>query len=507
MDPIALENIQRLVGWANNYATVLRPRFLRPLQRHLESQPVIRQDMEALGGFNSIINDVALTPEAAQSLERLFTIQEGIQISDRFGNEAGLVPTIQENTQDLGNIIDITTKLGQHLDLCCEDLKLKLNEIHDFLKIFKSDIKNLIIKTGTDLKTFISKEIFDVKTDLINFINLKFDDLVDLYNNERVKLINYLPDLKQEIKNLIREIISDELSAIKTQLNTIERDISNINGQIAHVERLIVASTEALTTEVVAVGAAVGKASLANLGATAAVETSVGGVAGEIKAKYILDERSFKARTRLIARNISHNVDEKFRGLDGFLKDSNEGLPYIIQTEVCSYIVGESYSKWGSISMYFPTVTFVFGEITNNNKPRRSQIKIRFNKTSQEITNSDVLAIAAKVKSFGKLGYNYGKTRGNYVSKDKRFKTTVYAEDQSNICFVLEKIMDIIPDKFDKELLSVTTIGNKRPSISKRQNDLYNTGINTINYNDVFPLELKSVNIMVNGISKIIKLY
>ena len=73
-----------------------------------------------------------------------------------------------------------------------------------------------------------------------------------------------------------------------------------------------------------------------------------------------------------------------------FLKDVKKGLPYIITCEVCASIVGESYAKWDSVSMYYPTLVFVFNEVTDNINPRRSQIKLRLKKTTDELNDSDV---------------------------------------------------------------------------------------------------------------------
>jgi hypothetical protein len=58
--------------------------------------------------------------------------------------------------------------------------------------------------------------------------------------------------------------------------------------------------------------------------------------------------------------------------------------------EVSQLIVGESYFKWDSTASYFPTIVFVFNEITQGETPRRSQIKARFKKLSQEVTDKDI---------------------------------------------------------------------------------------------------------------------
>ncbi len=144
--------------------------------------------------------------------------------------------------------------------------------------------------------------------------------------------------------------------------------------------------------------------------------------------------------------------------------------------------------------------------MTENNKPRRSQIKLRLNQPSAEITDQNIRLIVQKVKNIGELSYQYGTCKGNYVSSDKRFKTTVFGKDKNNIEFLLTVLFTVVDEYFDPGLLSTTEIGAKRPSLTKRKLDLYNIGLNTVNYDQVFTLQLKSVNLLVNGIKTIIKL-
>ncbi|RYX86314.1 hypothetical protein EON73_02660 [bacterium] len=94
----------------------------------------------------------------------------------------------------------------------------------------------------------------------------------------------------------------------------------------------------------------------------------------------------------------------------------------------------------------------------------------------------------------------------NYVSSDKRFKTTVFGSDRGNIELVLTLLFTVIDEFFDPELLSTTKIGSKRPSLTKRKLDLYNVGLNSVDYNQEFPLRLKTVNLLVNGMRTIIRL-
>lgn len=47
--------------------------------------------------------------------------------------------------------------------------------------------------------------------------------------------------------------------------------------------------------------------------------------------------------------------------------------------------------------MYYPTLVFIFNEVTTNKNPRRSQVKLRFNKLSADGTNQDLTGITTRV--------------------------------------------------------------------------------------------------------------
>lgn len=156
---------------------------------------------------------------------------------------------------------------------------------------------------------------------------------------------------------------------------------------------------------------------------------------------------------------------------------------------------------------FFPTIVFVFNEVTEENQPRRSQVKLRLNRPSAEITDQYVNLIIGKVRNLGEVSYQYGTCKGNYVSSDKRFKTTVFGKDRNNIELLLTLLFTVVDEYFDPGLLSTTKIGAKRPSITKRTQDILNIGLNSYDYNEEFTLKLKSANLLVNGMKTIIKLY
>ena len=48
-----------------------------------------------------------------------------------------------------------------------------------------------------------------------------------------------------------------------------------------------------------------------------------------------------------------------------------------------------------------------------------------------------------------------GNTRANYVSEDKRMKTSIYCQDVDSAKFILNKVLTIISNKFnDKSIIN-----------------------------------------------------
>lgn len=67
-------------------------------------------------------------------------------------------------------------------------------------------------------------------------------------------------------------------------------------------------------------------------------------------------------------------------------------------------------------------------------------------------------------------------------------------------------MLAVLREAFNADLLSITSIGSKRPSIHKRKQNLHNINMNNTNYNENFKLKLKPIHLLVNGIKSIIRL-
>jgi hypothetical protein len=86
-------------------------------------------------------------------------------------------------------------------------------------------------------------------------------------------------------------------------------------------------------------------------------------------------------------------------------------------------------------------------------------------------------------------------------------KTSIYAQDANNAKFILNEVLNIINDKFDENLLSITINGTSRPNLSKRTTAIGNVGLNTTNYSSSFEVKLHHAHLIVNGIKHLIPIW
>ena len=181
-------------------------------------------------------------------------------------------------------------------------------------------------------------------------------------------------------------------------------------------------------------------------------------------------------------------------------------LPEETAIETSLHVVGESYYKWDSTTTYFPTLTFLFREINASQYPRKSQIKVRLKKRNEELTSLDVEKLKVSCRTISTLSYTYGSTRANYVSSDKRFKTTVFVEAPSTASYILKTLCSVIEEPFLEQNLSITT-GRVRQNVTRRKTPLAGRSVTDTNYLIPFRVQLCKVVLLVNGLSAPLEIY
>jgi len=91
------------------------------------------------------------------------------------------------------------------------------------------------------------------------------------------------------------------------------------------------------------------------------------------------------------------------------------------------------------------------------------------------------------------------------VSSDKRFKTTVFGNNSSQIKALFHSLFKVINEPFEEQNLSITT-SRSRLNETKRSSPLGESELNNISYNTPFNVKFRKAVLLINGIKKPIML-
>lgn len=174
--------------------------------------------------------------------------------------------------------------------------------------------------------------------------------------------------------------------------------------------------------------------------------------------------------------------------------------------EVPNRVVGESYFRYNSTSSFYPTLSLIFLEETENNAPRRAQMRIKIDKTSEEIDQAFIDHIKRTLESEYNKGFEYGAVRACYVSSDKRFKNTMFVKTKQDAVNTLKALYELVGLPFDINNLSVTEGRNRKP-ITRRTRALAGVQPLVQDYQANFRVNLYRVVIQVNGLEKPVLIY
>ena len=310
--------------------------------------------------------------------------------------------------------------------------------------------------------------------------------------------------------NLTNTFIS-ELSEVKEELNigfsSLDAKIDAIGLEVTGIATELTELNLGFTAFATESLGAQGTLLATTIGGFSTTDLAIGGVSKEIAVKSIIDTRRYNNHIDSKEKELEKFSVEKIKEEHEFWNKKIEELPKTIASECSLSIIGEPYSRYDAISCYYPTLTFIFYEENALLKPRRAQIKLRLLDKTEDITEERIEELRIKIVKNGNLMFQAGNTRANYVTADKRMKTSIYAKDANNAKIILSKVLNIISDEFDESLLSITTNGTNRPNLSKRKLPIGNLDLNTTNYNESFQVKLHHVHLIINGIKEIIPLW
>lgn len=296
----------------------------------------------------------------------------------------------------------------------------------------------------------------------------------------------------KRVEQLVTEGVKVDFKPVVDELKTIDKSVkdgfseihSDLKGTLTGFEPVMVAELGVLGATITTALTPIDIATTATAANTAAIETTLG-----VIEQTLTEQLAF----------IREALDELPGKIAEALREREDSLADKIAKEVNKTIVGESYFKWSSTSQFYPSMVFVFAELGAPQYPRRSQIKVRLTPLAEEFTEAMVAAYTARLNAQGRFSYEYGNFRCNYVSADKRFKTTIYTSSRAEAVRVLQAIHFVMDDEFQAANLSVTE-GWRRAPLGKRELALGNNPAEQQNYLEVFSIQLVRVTIYLNGL-------
>jgi conjugal transfer/entry exclusion protein len=330
----------------------------------------------------------------------------------------------------------------------------------------------------------VRQGILDINR-VINLINRNLFTI-----REEIVVINQIvATTAGEVSTILSEVttISGAVFAIATEVSAVAASLGLVAGEVTAILGEVTLILPAV--ELVQSAVAVNKTLLYGISGEVAYNSYV--LSGKIQATHAVTLQKIAALSTQVERNKQVFL-QKFKGVDsklqkvqdttqkvkkkvdGFDEDfkkikkdfkelnkkvktiekSIKKLPEETSDQVSFKVVGESYFRYDSTSSFYPTLFFRYKEDIEGPRARVSQIKMKLKKKGQEITDQDIENLKNRCQLIKDEKYKWGSIRGNYVSKDKRFKTTVFGKDQDSVKQILKAIMPLVDETFEEANLT-----------------------------------------------------
>ena len=199
---------------------------------------------------------------------------------------------------------------------------------------------------------------------------------------------------------------------------------------------------------------------------TALLLTAIGAVEATVDT-ILYSVRSISSILNEIRKEVESIPENVVKHLEEVYNKHKEQVVSEISEEVSLRVVGESYYKWNSTNSFYPTLVLKFKEADVYQKARVTQLKTKLKYTSAELTDQVLRELQVKIDGIRYLSYRHGSIRGNFVSKDKHFKTTVFGNDKHEVETLLKPVLQVVEGPYIDQNLSVT-FGRRRESITRR---------------------------------------
>lgn len=419
----------------------------RGIERRLRRSPELVRQLDSVGGLQRVLTQLETIEEQRQAALNFTDYSNTMYLDQFFGGNPDNVPEAQAMAEDIGSIKRIATAIAQELNDCCEEIKALINEVlalipssfarqRFFISTKFTNLKHYINDSLTAAVEHLSNHITDSKEDLKQYIQLEADGV-------KQDLKEYIRIESDGVKEGLKEYIRIESDGVKQD---VKQNLDYAEG------RILGAIEEGILSIPTAVAAVVEGLLEAQ---TALLLTAIGAVEATVDT-ILYSVRSILSRLQEIKEELDFVPDNVIKGLEDLYKKHKEEVISEISEEVSLRIVGESYYKWNSTNSFYPTLVLKFKETGVFQKARVTQLKTKLKYKTDELTDQILRELQVKVDGIRNLSYCHGPTRGNFVSRDKHFKTTVFGNDKQEIEKLLKSVLQVVEEPYIEQNLSIT---------------------------------------------------
>lgn len=351
----------------------------------------------------------------------------------------------------------------------------------------------LLINTSLDSRALILNQLNERLNTIEVLINQTNTFVQDKIKERSDTLELRLRDVLTTLIRLITQKSAEVLSKTEDLLLSLIIYIrDSFDALLFNIESALTSQTGSLTAFLVALYKSQVLPVLSSIGAGVAEIV--------VSTTYISDiVTQLLTEVKLLPKRFEDLLEEQLKEFKSYLNDWKKDLIQEVAAEVSLQVVGESYYKWDSVVTYFPTITFLFKEVGVSQYARKSQIKLRLSKRNEDLTPLDVDNLKRSCAAILNSTYCYGTERFNYVSSDKRFKTTVFGNNTQQIKALLSSLCKVINEPFEECNLSITS-SRTRVNTTKRLLPLDNTGLKPVSYETSFDVKFRKAVLLVNGL-------
>lgn len=504
-----------LVESASRNYLVNGRRSLSNTERILRQDPSTSRELDRTGGLQPLLTRGFNQDEERHYLSRFVNYQTSLFIDRLREGNILRAPTLETLFEQPRENTNISISISTELESCCGEIKSKLDELLTVVQSEFRRLRALLTRGVASIQTEASKN-YELLTDtslesralILNQLNQRSDTIEIIINQTNTFIQDKINERSDRLELILRNLLTTVLNFItsksvevidqtKPLLLSLKVDIKDsFEALLLKIESSLTAQTVSLIASIKAFYKGQVLTLLSSIGAGVAEIVPSTTYISDIVTQILTE---VKLLLLLLPKRFEELLEGRIKEFKGYLDEWEKELIKEVAEEVSLQIVGESYYRWDSVTTYFPTITFLFKEVGVSQYARKSQIKLRLSKRNEELTTLDIDNLKRSCNAILNSTYSYGTQRFNYVSSDKRFKTTVFGKNTPQIKKLLSSLFKVINDPFEEHNLSITS-SRTRVNQTKRLLPLDTTEVNPITYKASFKVKFRKAVLLVHGL-------